>query len=219
LAEFGWSGRRTDRFIQLDAAISAGSSGGPIVDRHGAVIAVSTFVIVGGQALNFGVPAMYVSELLDLAGECRTLDNFCETPPASGSIPSDDSFALGYAGAPTLSGYEPASTDYLIRLLGLVMVADGELTDEEQLTMIAVANNWGLNDHEINAALARFSEDLTHSTLADLATEAALYLGAVLDASQKLMVLEDMIAVAQADEISVEEAYVIGEIRRLWGHI
>jgi serine protease Do len=41
--------------IQISAPISSGSSGSPILDKNGDVIAVATYVRRGGQNLNFGV--------------------------------------------------------------------------------------------------------------------------------------------------------------------
>jgi S1-C subfamily serine protease len=43
-------------YIQIDASISAGSSGGPIYDSHGQVIGIATLYLTEGQNLNFGVP-------------------------------------------------------------------------------------------------------------------------------------------------------------------
>ncbi|MCH8821054.1 trypsin-like peptidase domain-containing protein [Patescibacteria group bacterium] len=42
-------------YIQIDAPISGGSSGGPIFDDKGRVVAISTLILIGGQNLNFGV--------------------------------------------------------------------------------------------------------------------------------------------------------------------
>lgn len=42
--------------IQITAAISPGSSGSPVMNRQGEVIAVAVGMIRGSQALNFGVP-------------------------------------------------------------------------------------------------------------------------------------------------------------------
>jgi S1-C subfamily serine protease len=43
-------------YIQIDAPISEGSSGGPIFDGKGRVIAIATLILKSGQNLNFGVP-------------------------------------------------------------------------------------------------------------------------------------------------------------------
>jgi len=52
--------------IQTDAAASAGSSGGPLLNVRGEVIGVVTFKNVNGENLNFAVPVNYVRGLLGL---------------------------------------------------------------------------------------------------------------------------------------------------------
>ena len=50
--------------IQTTAAISPGSSGGPLLDPKGQVVGVTTAYLAESQNLNFAVPASKVSELL-----------------------------------------------------------------------------------------------------------------------------------------------------------
>ena len=50
--------------LQIDAAISAGSSGGPVLDRSGKVVGVARMYLKDGQNLNFAVPVRFVKRLL-----------------------------------------------------------------------------------------------------------------------------------------------------------
>jgi S1-C subfamily serine protease len=66
------SGRRAfanDSILQITAAISPGSSGGPVVNRRGEVVGVATASLRDGQNLNFAIPAQYVRAMLDSASE------------------------------------------------------------------------------------------------------------------------------------------------------
>jgi hypothetical protein len=50
--------------LQISAPIAPGSSGGPIFNEKGEVIAVATAILVGAQNVSFGVPANYLKPLL-----------------------------------------------------------------------------------------------------------------------------------------------------------
>ncbi|MBX3748361.1 MAG: serine protease [Verrucomicrobiae bacterium] len=53
---------------QLTCAFSPGNSGGPVVDGFGEVVGVSAWSKVGGQNLNFAIPARFVTRLHSEAG-------------------------------------------------------------------------------------------------------------------------------------------------------
>jgi serine protease Do len=48
--------------IQMDAAISPGSSGGPVVNQRGEVVGLAVSSLVEGQNLNFAVPVRYLRD-------------------------------------------------------------------------------------------------------------------------------------------------------------
>lgn len=56
----------TGEVIQITAAISAGSSGSPVMNLDGEVVGVVTSTFVHGQNLNFAVPVEHLRRLLDV---------------------------------------------------------------------------------------------------------------------------------------------------------
>jgi serine protease Do len=53
------------RYIQHDASLNPGNSGGPLINSKGEVIGINTYIISEGENLGFSLPAQYLSETLD----------------------------------------------------------------------------------------------------------------------------------------------------------
>ncbi len=59
--------------VQVSVPLSSGSSGGPIFDLSGKVVAVAAAVLTEGQALNFAIPINAAKPLLAQPGQVRPL--------------------------------------------------------------------------------------------------------------------------------------------------
>jgi S1-C subfamily serine protease len=81
------------QLVQISAAISPGSSGGPVLDATGRAFAIARMFLEGGQQLNFAVPVRYALGLL-------------QTPPRE--KPLDSVFASGSGGPSPSSAVAPA---------------------------------------------------------------------------------------------------------------
>lgn len=55
---------RSDDFIQTDAAINQGNSGGPLVDLDGKVVGMNTSIIAGANTVGFAVPALLLERVV-----------------------------------------------------------------------------------------------------------------------------------------------------------
>ncbi len=55
----------SDAYIQTDAAINQGNSGGPLFDLHGHVVGVANSVIAGANSVGFAIPADLVTSVYE----------------------------------------------------------------------------------------------------------------------------------------------------------
>jgi len=51
-------------YIQHDAALNPGNSGGPLVDMHGHIIGINTFIIQNGNSIGFSLPVHYLNKCI-----------------------------------------------------------------------------------------------------------------------------------------------------------
>lgn len=58
---------KTCVWLQIDAALNSGNSGGPVVDADGRLLGVSTWSYIDGEALNFASSATHIIELVSKA--------------------------------------------------------------------------------------------------------------------------------------------------------
>ena len=75
-------GGYVDARLQMTAPISAGSSGGPVLNTRGEVIGVSFASLESGQNLNFAIPSNYLKTLLTISKTPRPLSSVSSTVSA-----------------------------------------------------------------------------------------------------------------------------------------
>lgn len=75
--------------LQISAAISQGSSGGPLFNQFGEVIGVTTAIITQGQAINLAVPANYLRPMMKQPIQ-MSLTEFANTTKESPAPGEDD---------------------------------------------------------------------------------------------------------------------------------
>jgi len=119
--------RQTDtaELLQISAPISAGSSGGPVLNSRGEVIGIVTFTMRGGQNLNLALPIDYVRTML-AAYDKPVVPNLTDEDVVE---PSAD----GSGGGGSASGDEGAEP----RLEDLIAALEEQVTARDDFTLEA----------------------------------------------------------------------------------
>lgn len=52
-------------YLQHDAALSPGNSGGPLVDKEGEIVGINTFIMKDGNSIGFSLPVRYLATTVD----------------------------------------------------------------------------------------------------------------------------------------------------------
>jgi S1-C subfamily serine protease len=125
-------------FIQTDASINIGNSGGPLVDVEGKVVGITTAVRQDGQGLAFAVPSAMAIEFVD---EVRTYRRMRHT--RLGILARDDTEVEGRATAVRVTRVDPDGPGDRAELQvdDLVLEIDdthvGRVSDVAYLTQLA----------------------------------------------------------------------------------
>lgn len=142
-------------FIQTDAAISPGNSGGPLVNRCGEIIGVNTLYAEMGQNINFATPIDLVRELVP-----QMIENGRVSRPWHGIngriVPRELMFILGVVPGLLVETIEPGSPAEKINLHGgtfrVVIGVEEYLLGGDVITKL---NGEPLTDMETVARIAR----------------------------------------------------------------
>ncbi|MBM3804489.1 MAG: PDZ domain-containing protein [Acidimicrobiia bacterium] len=71
-----------ERYIQTDAAINFGNSGGPLFNARGEVVAITTAISTKGRNIGFAIPVNFAREIVhQLAGQGRVVRGFLGLTP------------------------------------------------------------------------------------------------------------------------------------------
>lgn len=83
------------KILQITAAVSAGSSGSPVLNSNGEVIGIATFIFTEGQALNFAIPS---EKILTLKREEKIIElsAFANTATSEEEDEAEKLYKLGW---------------------------------------------------------------------------------------------------------------------------
>ena len=108
-----------NEYIQTTAPMSNGNSGGPLIDKDGYVVGISTWGLVDGQNLNFAIPIKKV-DLIDKSSPKTLKELFDENNKIVTSVGIRTiSFSDEYTAEYVLTKWEngDGSEDYMIELM------------------------------------------------------------------------------------------------------
>jgi len=67
-----------EAYIQTDAALNPGNSGGPLINKQGKVIGINNFKIGGGESLGFALESNYIKEVVNQISQEKYKINLIE---------------------------------------------------------------------------------------------------------------------------------------------
>lgn len=131
-------------FIQTDAAINAGNSGGALIDAHGSLIGINTFVLgrmsMDAEGIGFAIPAATARDVLaqivahGIVVRGWLGAEYVDTPTAPGTLPTETSRGVVinalYANGPAAQAGLRAG-DVLLTLNGTDIIDQFDLRNRE----------------------------------------------------------------------------------------
>jgi S1-C subfamily serine protease len=126
--------------IQITAPISPGSSGGPIINNNGEVIAVSVASLTSGQNLNFAIPAKYVNNILSKNINSVTklnIPNVNTTPTKTKSTSIKEGVYVSDIVWTSRAGYDP-SHDTFGQYLSRFSITNNTENEIKDISIIAI---------------------------------------------------------------------------------
>ena len=139
LAIHGGAPRYQD-FLQTDAAINSGNSGGPLLDIAGRVIGVNTAVNKAGQGIGFAIPSNFAVRIFEqLAAEGRVIRGWL------GAVTSDYRGDSGIVGVVVESIIDASPAMAAGFVVGDVIVSFGgvEVADDRELQFLVSESELG----------------------------------------------------------------------------
>jgi serine protease DegQ len=129
-------------FIQTDAAINEGNSGGALVDAQGELVGINTFVLGRAEGISFAIPTATAKQVFDQIVEHGMVvrgwlgADFGDAPILPGGLPGDGQRGVAltqvYPGGPAdQAGLRPG--DVLLTLDGQDIADQGELRAREAI--------------------------------------------------------------------------------------
>ena len=143
-------------YIQIDAPISSGSSGGALLDSHGRVVGVTSATAVGAQNINLSVPINFVNDLnhskyVPLSSILLTADYYPDHFPAP-------DFGAVYGVKPFNTDKARGSTTYSYRLSDLPDDADTLIDAYANLVEQNLFEFYGFTEEDGNEFLMYYNQ-------------------------------------------------------------
>jgi S1-C subfamily serine protease len=131
------------QLVQISAPISPGSSGGPLMNDRGEVVAITTSQMTRGQNLNFAVPVRYAMGLVTASARPRPLAEVFVPDPNDEVIGAP---AVGHSSArgPVESPLPDLGGTYFVSQTSTVGVKDRPTVEQVAVLLLARKHNVGL---------------------------------------------------------------------------